>query len=481
MCIIDSMDIIEVNAIWDKVKEDLEVNLPEHVYQNWVTPLGAADFENNTLVLYSPHAMAIDILKKSWLGKIRDAVKKVLGPDATCSLSYDAEFAKSYIKTQKEELKRQKAGQTQEERKVEDAKQTLAKMQSSANLNLNLKFENFVVGENSKFAYNVAYSVANNPSKQFNPLFIYGSSGLGKTHLLQAIGHYIIFNRPDLTVRYVRMEEYFNEMMRCYKLNESPNAKKKQYCDNAAMRKFHQKFSNVDILLMDDIQFLESKLKTMEDFFSTFEALYTNNKQIVIASDREPKDIPKLDKRLRTRFEMGIVVDIAPPDFQTRYEIVKAYAKALDIEAEDDVFKFIAENFDNNVRELKGAFNKVSAFASFSDIGVITKELAQQVLKSAIKKNELTVAIIAKVVADYFGLQVKDLKGTARQQKISQARQITAYLSREILEQSYEAIAEYLEKKHTTILYSCDTVSEKIKIDSDFATMIEDIKSKIKK
>ena len=277
------------------------------------------------------------------------------------------------------------------------------------------------------------------------------------------------------------MEEYFNEMMRCYKLNESPNAKKKQYCDNAAMRKFHQKFSNVDILLMDDIQFLESKLKTMEDFFSTFEALYTNNKQIVIASDREPKDIPKLDKRLRTRFEMGIVVDIAPPDFQTRYEIVKAYAKALDIEAEDDVFKFIAENFDNNVRELKGAFNKVSAFASFSDIGVITKELAQQVLKSAIKKNELTVAIIAKVVADYFGLQVKDLKGTARQQKISQARQITAYLSREILEQSYEAIAEYLEKKHTTILYSCDTVSEKIKIDSDFATMIEDIKSKIKK
>ena len=330
------MDIIEVNAIWDKVKEDLEVILPEHVYQNWVTPLGAADFENNTLVLYSPHAMAIDILKKSWLGKIRDAVKKVLGPDATCSLSYDAEFAKSYIKTQKEELKRQKAGQTQEERKVEDAKQTLAKMQSSANLNLNLKFENFVVGENSKFAYNVAYSVANNPSKQFNPLFIYGSSGLGKTHLLQAIGHYIIFNRPDLTVRYVRMEEYFNEMMRCYKLNESPNAKKKQYCDNAAMRKFHQKFSNVDILLMDDIQFLESKLKTMEDFFSTFEALYTNNKQIVIASDREPKDIPKLDKRLRTRFEMGIVVDIAPPDFQTRYEIVKAYAKELDIEAEDD-------------------------------------------------------------------------------------------------------------------------------------------------
>lgn len=474
------MDIVEVNAIWDKVKEDLETNLPEHVFQNWVMPLGAADYENNTLVLYSPHAMAIDILKKSWINKIKASVKKVLGENAVCSLSYDAEYAKSYIKTQKDELKRQKAGQSQEERKKEDSMQVLAKMQSSANLNLNLKFDNFVVGENSKFAYNVAYSVANNPSRQFNPLFIYGASGLGKTHLLQAIGHYIIFNRPDLTVRYVRMEEYFNEMMRCYKLNETPGAAKKQYCDNAAMRKFHQKFSNVDILLMDDIQFLESKLKTMEDFFSTFEALYTNNKQIVIASDREPKDIPKLDKRLRTRFEMGIVVDILPPEFQTRYEIVKAYAKELDIEAEDDVFKFIAENFVNNVRELKGAFNKVSAYAGFSDIGLITKELAEKVLKSAIKKNKLTVEIIAKVVADYFGLEIKDLKSTARQQKISQARQIAAYLSRDILGLSYEAIADFLEKKHTTILYSCDIVGERLKTDTEFCNMIDEIRVRIK-
>lgn len=475
------MDIIDVNVIWDKVKAELEENLPEHVYNNWVTPLAAVDCENDTLVLYSPHSMAVDILKKSWYNIIKACVKKVLGENATCSLSYDPEYAKSYIKTQKEELKKQKAGQTKEERSVEDAKAALAKMQSSANLNLNLKFENFVVGDNSKFAYNIAYTVANNPSKQFNPLFIYGSSGLGKTHLLQAIGHYIIFNRPDLTVRYVRMEEYFNEMMRCYKLNETPGAKKKQYCDNAAMRKFHQKFSNVDILLMDDIQFLESKLKTMEDFFSTFEALYTNNKQIVIASDREPKDIPKLDKRLRTRFEMGIVVDILPPDFKTRYEIVKAYAKELDIEAEDDVFKFIAENFDNNVRELKGAFNKVSAFASFSDIGLITVDLACQVLKNSIKKNELTIDIVAGVVSDYFGVTVKDLKSTARQQKISNARQVTAYLSREVLSLSYEAIADYLEKKHTTILYSCETVGEKIKVNSDFANTIQDIRAKIKK
>ena len=475
------MDITDVNVIWDKVKADLEENLPEHVYNNWVTPLAAVDCENNTLVLYSPHSMAVDILKKSWSKILKNSVVKILGENASYSLSYDPEYAKSYIKTQKEELKKQKAGQSKEERTAEDARAALAKMQSSANLNLNLKFENFVVGENSKFAYNIAYTVANNPSKQFNPLFIYGASGLGKTHLLQAIGHYIIFNKPELSVRYVRMEEYFNEMMRCYKLNEAPGAKKKQYCDNAAMRKFHQKFSNIDILLMDDIQFLESKHKTMEDFFSTFEALYTNNKQIVIASDREPKDIPTLDKRLRTRFEMGIVVDILPPDFKTRYEIVKAYAKELDVAAEDDVFKFIAENFDNNVRELKGAFNKVSAFAGFSAISVITLAVAQQVLKNSIKKNELTIDMVAGAAAGYFGVSVKDLKGTARQQKISNARQITAYLAREILSLSYESIADYLEKKHTTILYSCETVGEKIKVNSDFAQTVQEIKSKIKK
>ena len=161
-------------------------------------------------------------------------------------------------------------------------------MQSDANLNLNLKFDNFVVGKNSSFAYNAAYSVANNPSKKFNPLFIYGASGLGKTHLLQAIGHYIIFNKPELKVRYIRMEEYFNEWMKCFTLSD---AGKPQGVNNSLMRKFHQKFQNVDILLMDDIQFIESKMKTMEDFFSTFEALYTNNKQIVIASDRLPGGI----------------------------------------------------------------------------------------------------------------------------------------------------------------------------------------------
>ena len=473
------MDIRDVKDIWDRVKDELEVNLPEHIFRTWVTPLEAVDYENNTLVLLSPHQMAVDILKKNSSDKIKDAVRSVLGESATFSLTYDSDFADKYIKVRKKELSKQIAGQTEEERKTETAKMSLAQMQSSANLNLNLKFENFVVGENSKFAYNAAFSVANNPSKKFNPLFIYGSSGLGKTHLMQAIGHYIIFNKPDLKVRYVRMEEYFNEWMKCFQLNDLPNGKKKQFRNNSLMRKFHQKFQNVDVLLMDDIQFIESKMKTMEDFFSTFEALYTNNKQIVIASDRLPKDIPTLDNRLRTRFEMGLVVDIVPPDYETRFEIVKAYAQELEVEADDDVFEYVAENFVNNVRELKGAFNKISAYAEFSGTG-LTLELAKRVLNCEAKKKEITVSTIAQKVADYFDLTVKDLKSTARQQKIAHARHVAVYLAREVLQMSYEAIGEFFSKKHTTIMYSCDLVADKLKTDEDLKISIEEIKASLR-
>lgn len=473
------MDIQDVKDIWDRVKDELEVNLPEHIFRTWVTPLEAVDYENNTLVLLSPHQMAVDILKKNSSDKIKDAVRSVLGESATFSLTYDADFADKYIKVRKKELSKQIAGQTEEERKTETAKMSLAQMQSSANLNLNLKFENFVVGENSKFAYNAAFSVANNPSKKFNPLFIYGSSGLGKTHLMQAIGHYIIFNKPDLKVRYVRMEEYFNEWMKCFQLNDLPNGKKKQFRNNSLMRKFHQKFQNVDVLLMDDIQFIESKMKTMEDFFSTFEALYTNNKQIVIASDRLPKDIPTLDNRLRTRFEMGLVVDIVPPDYETRFEIVKAYAQELEVEADDDVFEYVAENFVNNVRELKGAFNKISAYAEFSGTG-LTLDLAKRVLNCEVKKKEITVSTIAQKVADYFDLTVKDLKSTARQQKIAHARHVAVYLAREVLQMSYEAIGEFFSKKHTTIMYSCDLVADKLKTDEDLKISIEEIKASLR-
>lgn len=472
------MDISEVKEVWNKVKVEIEKSVPEHVFNTWVTPLEAVDFENDTLVLLSPQQLSVDILKKDWAPIIKDCVKAVVGKGGTFSLNYDAELGKKYIEKKRRVISKFVPGQSQEDIQKEVKKQSLAQMQSDANLNLNLKFDNFVVGTNSHFAYNAAYAVANNPSKKFNPLFIYGASGLGKTHLLQAIGHHILFN-TKLKVRYIRMEDYFNEWMKCFQLKEYPNGKRKNECNNVQMRKFHQKFQNIDILLMDDIQFIESRMKTMEDFFSTFEALYTNNKQIVIASDRLPKDIPTLDNRLRTRFEMGLVVDIVPPEYETRFDIVREYAKELEVDADDEVFAFIAQNFSNNVRELKGAFNKVSAFAEFLNLG-ITLKTAQEALKLDIKKNEITPDVVAKNTAKYFGITVKDLKSTARQQKISQARQVAIYLAREVLNMSYESIGDFFEKKHTTVMYSYDIVKEKLEKDTEFKSVVEEIKSNLR-
>ena len=468
------MDIVQVKEVWAKVKQELISAVPEHVFNTWITPLEAVDFEHNTLVLLSPQQMSVNILKTFWFEAIKNAISDVISECASFSINYDAELAKKYISEKKKGASKLLAGQNIEDISQEENKKSLAQMQSDANLNLNLKFDNFVVGDNSKLAYSAAMSVAKNPSQRFNPLFIYGSSGLGKTHLLQAIGHYALFN-TKLKVRYVRMEEYFKEWIKCFQLNELPNGKRRNDCNNAQMRKFRQKFQNIDILLMDDIQFIESRAKTMEDFFSTFEALYTNNKQIVIASDRQPKDIPNLDKRLRTRFEMGLVVDIVSPDYDTRFEIVKAYANELNVKSEDAVFEYIAQNFTDNVRELKGAFNKVCAYAEVFG-GDINIEIAQKALKLELKKRELTPEILAEKVAKYFDVTVDDLKSNARNQKVAKARQIALYLCRETLKMSYESIGEFFNKKHTTVIYSCrDVVGEKIKSDTDFKHTIDEI------
>ena len=472
------MDISEVKVLWDKVKQELISAVPEHVYNTWITSLEAVDFENDTLVLLSPKQMSVNVLKTFWYEPIKNAVSSVTGKDSTFSVNYDAELGKKYIADKKKEASKILPGQSQEDKKLEESKKSLAQMQSDAKLNLNLKFDNFVVGENSKLAYNAALSVAKDPAKTFNPLFIYGSSGLGKTHLLQAIGHYALFN-TKLKVRYLRMEEYFKEWIKCFQSNEQSGGKRRE-CNDAQMRKFRQKFQNIDIMLMDDIQFIESRAKTMEDFFQTFEALYNDNKQIVIASDRQPKDIPNLDNRLRTRFEMGLVCNIISPDYETRYEIVKAYANELQVHADDEVFEYIAQNFTDNVRELKGAFNKVYAQSKLfgEELNI---ETAQKALNLELKKREITPEVLADKVANYFDVSVKDIKGSARNQKVAKARHITLYLCRELLKMSYESIGDYFNKKHPTVIYSCrDVVGEKIKTDKGLKSVIDEITLSLK-
>ncbi len=463
------MDILEVKRIWNEAKAELKDTVPAHAFYTWLDAVEPVGFDNNIFSLITVHAMAPQIVRQNYFKQISTALRKHFDFDIDFEIHYDAEFEKRYIKEKKKESAKPKsihADEDEEQKKVLD---NLTQMQSYSNLNLKYKFENYVVGENNRFAHAVAMAVAKNPAKKYNPLFIYGASGLGKTHLMQAIGHYIIFNKPKLRVKYIKTEDYFNEVI-----------KNIQYADRVSrMDKFRQKYRNIDVLLIDDIQFLESKKATMEEIFHTFDSLHNNNKQIVITSDRQPKDIPTLPERLRTRFEMGIMVDITIPDFETRVAILSNLADLAGIQIPFAVYEFIANNFTSNVRELEGAFNKVSAFADIEGIP-ITLEFAKKVLNCETAKKELTIDMVAKVVADYYGVTIDDFKGNARNQKVANSRQIAVYLVREVTEKSFENIAMFFNKKHPTMLYSYDKVKAELKINKELDRSVSELKAKLK-
>lgn len=459
---------MDVKEIWSIAKEELAQTVP--TYKMWIEPLEAVSFDGNVLTLISAHALAPQAIKSQHNSKILDALKNACKLDISYNIVYDEEFAEKYRKEKKKELQKQKIiSQKTEESSIID---NLAQMQSSANLNLKYKFANFVVGENSRFAHAAAMAVAQNPAKKYNPLFIYGASGLGKTHLMQAIGHYVIFNKPKLKVKYIKTEEYFNELIKNLQMGGNDKTSR--------MDKFRQKYRNVDVLLIDDIQFIESKTRTMEEIFHTFDSLHNNNKQIVITSDRLPKDIPTLPDRLRTRFEMGLMVDITPPDFETRVAILKNLADTANIQADFAVFEYIAKNFINNVRELEGAFNRVSAYADIENTA-ITLDFAKKVLKCDEAKHEISIADVAKAVGEYFGVSLKDFLSSARNQRVSSARHIAVYLSREITQKSFESIAEFFQKKHTTMLYSYEKIKADLMTNKELENSIYEIRKLLEK
>lgn len=457
------MDIIEVKKIWEDVKEELVSTIVPSSFEPWILPLEPIGFENDEFSVLTGQAFAISVIRKNHYQQIGEAFKKVLGREIEFKMVFDEELA-AKLKKQIE-----KAKKTAERAPKEEAMDNLAKMQSS-NLNLKYKFENFVVGDNSRFAQAAAMAVAKDPAKKYNPLFIYGNSGLGKTHLMQAIGHYIVFNDPKLKVRYIKTEDFTNELINNIRRGGDINER---------MTKFRQKFRNVDVLLLDDIQFIESKERTMEEVFHTFDSLHNNNKQIVITSDRPPKDIPTLPDRLKTRFEWGLVVDITPPDLETRIAILANLADENQMKIPYSVLEFVAQCFNKNVRELEGAFNKISAYASIQGIE-LDVETVQKILRIDIKKKKIDIESITNVICDYFGVSLEDLKSPARNQKISHSRQIAVYLVRDMIQMSFVSIADFYCKKHPTILFSYEKIKEEIKTDKELAEVISELKAKIK-
>ena len=454
------MNTMELNQFWEQVKAELLGALPENAHP-WIHPLEISGYDKGVLTVVTGQLMGRDLLRKNHYKQIVEVIRTVTqNQNADFVIIYDANAAKN-LKKESEKLQKKIATAVLKEQAMEN----LSYMQSSANLNLKYKFENFVVGENNKFAHAVSMAVAQKPAEKYNPLFIYGASGLGKTHLMQAIGHYTIFNNPKLKVKYTKTEDYINDF-----ISNSRNSK--DQVEN--MSKFNRKYTNIDIILIDDIQFIEGKKKTMDQMQHTFDSLYNKGKQIVITSDRLPKDIPNLTAALDSRFAMGLMVELVAPEENNRFEILKKLAVDNDLNFEEKALKFIAKKISKNVRELEGAFNKVCAFAEVTGQALDLK-LVKEVLNFD-EAEEVDFEKIARVTADFYEVDFEELKSTSRGQKISVARHMAVYLSREITQKSFASIAEFYNKKHTTIMFAHEKIKKEISANKELSSAAREIK-----
>ena len=346
-----------------------------------------------------------------------------------------------------------------------------------SNLNSKYTFDSFIVGNSNKFAYMAAVAVAENPGKTYNPLFIYGASGLGKTHLMHAIGNFIIEN-SNKKVLYVTSEQFISDFLNINKRDESGT--NFSYIDS-----FKSKYRGVDVLIIDDIQFLGGATQTQQEFFNTFNNLYDDNKQIIISSDRSPDDLKKLEDRLRTRFNWGLSVNIYPPDYEMRVEILhkKMIGQNMNGTINDDVIAYIANNCDSDVRQLEGALTRVIAYATMFNAKDIDLNLAIDALKDYLSKSSFTknnIQKIQQVVADYYNITVEELKSKKRKATIAFPRQVAIYLCRKMTDESFPKIGIHFGgRDHSTIMHSVDKIDKEIKNNAQFKSIIESLKAKI--
>ena len=341
----------------------------------------------------------------------------------------------------------------------------------NANLNPKYKFDTFVVGSNNKFAHSASLAVAESPGEAYNPLYLYGGAGLGKTHLMHSIGHFVLEQNSETKVLYVTSEEFTNEVIESIR---SGNA--------AAMTKLREKYRTVDVLMVDDVQFIIGKESTQEEFFHTFNVLHAAGKQIILSSDKPPKEMETLEERFRSRFEWGLIADIQPPDYETRMAILRKNAESCDLEIDEEIIKYIATNIKSNIRELEGAFNKIIAFSKLNRVNP-SLSLAEEALKDIIspdKPKEVTPQLIINVVSEHFGVKPEDITSKKRNSEFVQPRQVVMYLCRELTDTSFTNIGKLLGKKdHTTIIHGVNKVSTEIQTNEELRNKIDIITKKI--
>ncbi len=463
-----------IKQIWGEVLSLLKDEIPEITYETWIHPLVPHSFEDNCFCALTGQNLAVQILQKNQKD-IAKVLSKVCKKDVYFKVIYDENLHKQ-IEKEKQKAKKEEEKEfikNLEKRITSSKYDGLKQMHSDCNLNLKYKFDNFVVGANNKFAHAVAVAVAKDPGKQYNPLFIYGGSGLGKTHLLQAIGHDILFHKPKLKVKYIKAEEFINDLV-----NSLAKGMDKAGDKNKKMNEFRNKYRNADVLLIDDVQLIEGKARTEEEMFNTFESLHNAGKQIVFTSDRSPDKFENTPDRLKTRFQMGLLADIQVPDIETRMAILTKLANDNNIKMPSDVIEFLATVYNKNVRELEGAFNTVSAYASINEVPV-TVELTKKIIGYSEKRKTLTMDGIIDIVAGYYNVSVEDIKSTNRAAKTAYARQVAIYLAKELTGESFPSVGACFNRKHTTIMYSHQKVKNDLVIDRHLAADIKELTEQI--
>jgi len=437
-----------LRELWQKALPLLKSEMTEISFNTWIKTIEPVSMSGNSVFLGVPAEFNKGILESRYSSLIMNAFLGITAKEYEIKFvipSEDAENGMSQI-----------------------SQSNLVEEINASWLNPKYTFDTFVVGNGNRFAHAGALAVAESPAKAYNPYFIYGGVGLGKTHLMHAVAHYILGQNPNQKVLYVSSEKFTNELINAIKDDKN--------------EEFRTKYRNIDVLLIDDIQFIAGKDRTMEEFFHTFNALYDSNKQIILSSDKPPKDINTLEERLRSRSEWGLIADIQAPDLETRIAILRKKAQLENLNVSDEVMFFIADKIASNIRELEGALNRVIAFATLHDTE-INIDLATEALRdilSAPKAKIINSSIIQDAVARYFDLKTDEFKSRKRNREIAYPRQIAMYLCRDLTDMSLPKIGDdFGGRDHTTVMHACDKIKEELKTLSETRMTIEELKKNI--
>jgi chromosomal replication initiator protein len=439
-----------LDILWEKCLNIIKEKISQQNFDTWVRPIRLSVLQDNCITLTVPNRFFKDWLEENYHGLIKDSLTSLVGTNVQISFEL-------YQTAEKDPV-------TENNSKTKHVSNTTIRQtthKTNPSLNQHYSFDRFIVGTSNQFAHAASVAVSEKPAKNYNPLFIYGGVGLGKTHLLNAIGLKTTFLHPQLNVLYVSAEEFMNELVNSIRYDKMP--------------KFREKFRHIECLLIDDIQFIAGKDRTQEEFFHTFNTLHDSGKQIVVTSDKFPKDIPNLEGRLRSRFEWGLIADIQPPDIETKIAIVEKKAQENNIILPSNVAHYMASRAESNIRELEGYLIRIAAYASLTG-REIDMNLVQEVLKKIIdkEKEKITIEEIIKVVANHSGVKIHDLKSEKKNKNLAFARQIAMYLARQFTSSSFPDIGLKIGgRDHSTVIYACNKINKLRDVDENLRTTLQ--------